>query len=70
MLLSLRCERGWLCSSGVLLSPSSAADGLSGSTVLVCKGDVASRPVTPAKGLTRRSTADGSEVAEQEWQIL
>ncbi|BDA45693.1 probable SRSF protein kinase 2 [Coccomyxa sp. Obi] len=59
-----------LASSGVLLSPSSAADGLCGSTVLVCKGDVASRPVTPAKGLTRRSTADGSEVAEQEWQIL
>ncbi|KAK9904075.1 hypothetical protein WJX75_003847 [Coccomyxa subellipsoidea] len=59
-----------LASSGVLLSPSSPVDGLSASTVLVSKGDVASRPVTPAKALTRRSTADGSEAAEQEWQIL
>lgn len=62
----------WLCSSGVLLSPSSAADGLSASTVLVSKGDAASLPVTPARGqhTGRRSTADGSETAEQDWQIL
>ena len=55
---------------GVLLSPGAGgAPGLGASTVLVSKADAASQPATPAR--SRRTTgADGSEAAEQEWQIL
>ena len=57
-----------LRSSGVLLSPgSAAAEKVGASTVMVSKTDAASRPVTP-----EQKTRPGSAAASQgeEWQIL
>ncbi|CAK0782897.1 hypothetical protein CVIRNUC_006092 [Coccomyxa viridis] len=57
-----------LASSGVLLSPgSAAAEKVGASTVMVSKTDAASRPVTP-----EQKTRPGSAATSQgeEWQIL